>query len=157
MKLLRRTVLVWLVPAAVAVAVAMAGLASNAVGGAQGKAAGPVEPDKAFKVQARRAGSNRVLVDFLVLPDYYLYKDRTSIALQSSPGVRIKQIEFPEPTMKDDVSFGRVAVYPASFAVEVELEGAENSAASFLVRYQGCYETMGVCYPPQTATVKVAQ
>lgn len=155
MRLLRRTVVGWLLPAALTVAVA--GLASKPADGAQGKVAEPVDPDKAFKVAARRAGPNRVVVDFSVLPAYYLYEDRTSIALQSSPGVRIKKVVFPKPRMKDDMSFGRVAVYPASFAVEVELEGAEKSAATFLVQYQGCYETMGVCYPPQTATLKVEQ
>lgn len=139
-----------------------AGVAACSPDAAQAPAAGkkaaaePVDPEKAFVVQARRAAPGRVVVDFTILPDYYLYRERTSIALQDASGLRIKSVDFPTPTMKNDMSFGLVGVYARSFSVGVELEGSAKAEPTLLVKYQGCFETIGICYPPQEATLKVA-
>ncbi len=120
-----------------------------------GKTAEPVDPALAFSVKARTTGPQQVTLDFFIRPDYYLYRERISVALKDAPAWRIKNITFPPTTVKEDKIFGRSPVYTQSFSVPVQLEGKPGSPASLLVQYQGCFEPLGVCYPPQAATLKV--
>lgn len=120
-----------------------------------GKTAEPVDPALAFSVKARTTGPQQVTLDFSVRPDYYLYRERISVALKDSPAWRVKNIAFPPTTIKEDKILGRSTVYTKSFSVPVKLDGKSGSPASLLVQYQGCFETLGVCYPPATATLKV--
>lgn len=120
-----------------------------------GKSAEPVDPALAFSVKARTTGPQQVTLDFSIRPDYYLYRERISIALKDAPAWRIKHIAFPPTTIKEDKIFGRSPVYTTSFTVPVKLEGKPGSPASLLVQYQGCFEPLGVCYPPTTATLKI--
>ena len=43
-------------------------------------------PDQAFRVEASADGADKLRVDFLVTPGYYLYRHRMSFALDSSAG-----------------------------------------------------------------------
>ncbi len=121
-----------------------------------GQTAQPVDPELAFSVKARNTGPQQVMLDFTVRPDYYLYRERISVTLKDAPAWRIKNIEFPQATIKEDKIFGRMPVYTRSFSVPVKLEGKPGSPASLFIQYQGCYGTLGVCYPPATAMLKVA-
>lgn len=120
-----------------------------------GKTAEPVDPALAFNVKARTTGPQQVTLDFAIRPDYYLYRDRISITLKDAPAWRIKNIAFPPTTIKEDKIFGRSPVYIQSFSVPIKLEGKSGSPASLLVQYQGCFEPLGVCYPPAITTLKV--
>lgn len=120
-----------------------------------GKTAEPVDPALAFSVKARTTGPQQVTLDFSVRPDYYLYRERISVTLKDSPAWQIKNTAFPPAAIKEDKIFGRSPVYTQSFSVPVKLEGKPGSPASLQVQYQGCFEPLGVCYPPATATLKV--
>lgn len=120
-----------------------------------GKAEEPVSPDQAFSVRARRVDATRIALDYSVRPGYYLYRERTAIALKDTPGVRIARINFPPTVTKEDKTFGRSEVFKSSFVVTVQLEGNTKAAATLLTNYQGCYEAIGVCYPPETKTIAV--
>lgn len=118
------------------------------------QAAEPLAPEQAFKVSAQWADATTVRVKFDVTPNYYLYRERTLIALKDSPGRRIAAVQFPPSVVKKDPNFGPMAVYPESFDVAVRLEGSAAQPVNLLVKYQGCYETLGVCYPPMTITIQ---
>jgi thiol:disulfide interchange protein DsbD len=120
-----------------------------------GKTNEPVDPELAFSVKGRAIGSQQMALEFSIRPDYYLYRERISVVLKDSPGWRIKNTVFPPTTIKEDKIFGRSPVYTKSFSVPVQLEGKSGSPASLLVQYQGCFEPLGVCYPPATAIIKV--
>ena len=120
-----------------------------------GKSNEPVDPELAFRVKGRTTGLQQMAVEFSIRPDYYLYRERISVVLKDSPGWRIKSTVFPPTTIKEDKIFGRSPVYTQSFSVPVQLEGKPGSPASLLVQYQGCFEPLGVCYPPATAILKV--
>lgn len=120
-----------------------------------GKTNEPVDPALAFRVMGRTTGPQQITVEFFIRPDYYLYRERISVVLKDSPGWRIKSTAFPPTTIKEDKIFGRSPVYTQSFSVPVQLEGKPGSPASLLVQYQGCFEPLGVCYPPATAILKV--
>lgn len=114
----------------------------------------PLSPEQAFKVSARWADAATVHVKFDVTPSYYLYREKTLIALKESPGWRIAGVQFPVAVTKNDPNFGPMAVYTQPFEVAVRMEGSASRPVDLLVRYQGCYETIGMCYPPVTITVR---
>ncbi|HEY0844133.1 MAG TPA: protein-disulfide reductase DsbD N-terminal domain-containing protein [Noviherbaspirillum sp.] len=148
-------------PTAIAFAMALAAIGAQAQSGGvlnklTGKSAEPVDPALAFSVKARSTGPQQVTLDFSVRPDYYLYRERISVTLKDSPGWQIKNTAFPPTTIKEDKIFGRSPVYTQSFSVPVKLEGKSGAPASLLVQYQGCFDPLGVCYPPATAILKVA-
>lgn len=121
-----------------------------------GKAASePLPPDRAFTVKARRLESYRIAVDFNVPPAYYLYKDRLLIALKDTPGLRITAVDYPEAITKQDKFFGPTQVYLQPFRLIVTLAGPGKGPVTLLARYQGCFETRGLCYPPQTTLLKL--
>ena len=114
----------------------------------------PLPPEQAFTVSARWADARTVHVRFDVTADYYLYRERTLIALKDSPGRRIGALQFQAPVTKNDPNFGPMAVYTKPFEVAVPIEGSAAQPVNLLVQYQGCYETIGVCYPPVTVTIR---
>lgn len=120
-----------------------------------GKSAEPVDPELAFNVKARSTGPQQVTLDFSIRPDYYLYRERISVVLKDTPAWRIKDIAFPPAVIKEDKVFGRSPVYTQPFSVPVKLEGKPGWPALLQVQYQGCFEPIGVCYPPATVTLKV--
>lgn len=120
-----------------------------------GKTAEPVSPDQAFSIKARRVDATRIALDFSVRPGYYLYRGRLAVALKDTPGVRIAGVEYPPTVTKEDKTFGRSEVFTASFAVTVQLDGNTKAETTLVTKYQGCYEAIGVCYPPESKTVTV--
>lgn len=120
-----------------------------------GKAEEPVSPDQAFSVKVRRVDATRIALDYSVRPGYYLYRERMAIALKDTPGVRIARINFPPTVTKEDKTFGRSEVFKSSFVVNVQIEGNTKAAAMLITNYQGCYEAIGVCYPPESKTITV--
>ncbi len=121
-----------------------------------GKVAEPVSPEEAFSVKVRRINGSRIVLDFAVRPGYYLYKERLSVALKDTPANRIAGVDYPPTVTKQDLTFGRSEVYTKPFALTMHLERDSKDAVSVVVKYQGCYEAMGVCYPPETKTVTLA-
>ncbi len=151
----------WQQPAAIVLMMTLAAASANAQSNSfleklTGKTAEPVDPALAFSVKVRISGPQQVSLDFSIRPDYYLYRERISVALKDAPAWRIKNTQFPPTTIKEDKIFGRSPVYTQSFSVPIQLEGKSGSPVSLLVHYQGCFEPLGVCYPPATTTLKVA-
>lgn len=121
-----------------------------------GKVAEPVSPEQAFSVKARRVDASRIALDYAVRPGYYLYKERLSVLLKDPPGMRIVSVDYPPTVTKQDLTFGRSEVYTKPFALTLRFDWQAKGAVSVEAAYQGCYEAIGVCYPPETKTVTVA-
>ena len=67
-------------------------------------------PDQAFRFSASPQGPERVRLDWVIAPGYYLYRDRikaTGEAGRSSVGPP----QFPEGQIKSDEYFGKQVVY----------------------------------------------
>lgn len=120
-----------------------------------GKPAEPVPPEQAFSVKARRVDATRIALDYAVRPGYYLYRARLTIALKDTPGVRIARIAYPPAVTKEDKTFGRSEVFTTPFVVTVQLDGNTKAATTLVATYQGCYEAIGVCYPPESKTLTI--
>ena len=94
---------------------------------------------------------------FKVVPGYYLYKQRIKFVIKDAAAGKIEAIDLPAGDIKDDPNFGKQEVYHHDFAANIKLASANNPAKNITVQttYQGCSEK-GLCYAPQTKTIKVA-
>ncbi len=112
--------------------------------------------EKAFRLSAARVrdagdSAERVKLDWVIAPGYYLYRDRIKIADDSA---RIGAPEFPPGQTKSDEYFGEQVVYHNELIATVPLKAAsaQPGALTLRVTYQGCAEA-GLCYPPVTQTL----
>ena len=109
----------------------------------------PLDPDQAFVFTLEVADANTLRARWSIAPDYYLYRDK--IAFRSAdPNVRIGAVKLPPGEKKQDEFFGEIEVYHGDVEVAVPLlrTAGEAQDVSFEVRYQGCAEKLGICYPP---------
>jgi len=125
-----------------------------------GAAAGqnlPLPSEQAFGFEAIVDDGNRLLLRFSPAPGYYLYRDRTSLALEGVAGIRTGQPRWPAGTSHRDEHFGDVVVYFDQVDVPLPLrrEHAEPASATLVATFQGC-QTDGICYPPMTRRVRLS-
>lgn len=113
----------------------------------------PLPEAQAFGFEAIVDTPDRLLLRFTPAPGYYVYRDRTTVALDAS-GARAGAIAWPPSKPHFDEHFGDVQVY--FDAVDVPLPVLRSDAgampATLTVTFQGCQEE-GICYPPMTRTV----
>ena len=116
-------------------------------------------PSEAFKVEAVAEGADRVRVDFMVTPGYYLYRHRMSFAVDSAAGpvaATLGTADIPAGEWKEDEFFGRQQVFHESMSVTVPVSRAPGGALELplVVGLQGCADA-GLCYPPEKRRFKV--
>ncbi len=109
----------------------------------------PLDPDRAFVFTLEVIDGTTLRARWSIAPDYYLYRDK--IAFRSDdPSVRIGALKLPPGEKKQDEFFGEIEAYYGEVDVTVPLVRSRGDArdVSFEVRYQGCAEKLGICYPP---------
>ena len=109
-------------------------------------------PDQAFKASMEQVDPTHINVNFQVAPGYYLYHDR--IKVSAAPGTLFDSV-FPAGKIKNDPNFGKMEVYPHSFNLQLASKTAWPAGTTLTVKMQGCADA-GVCYPPQTVTLKAS-
>jgi len=109
----------------------------------------PLDPDQAFVFTLDVADPDTLVARWTIAPDYYMYRDKIRIR-STDPAVRIGQLDLPPGEKKQDEFFGEIEVYHGNLEVKVPLIRTRGEAqdVSFEVRYQGCAEKLGICYPP---------
>jgi thiol:disulfide interchange protein len=110
--------------------------------------------DEAFALQARAAGRGRIEIQWTIAEGYYLYRHRTSVQVAEG-GFKANPLQLPPGKRHTDEFFGEVETYRGR--LDAVLTGAAADDArelSLQVKYQGCAD-LGICYPPQTRTLKV--
>lgn len=117
----------------------------------------PLPSERAFGFDAIVGDGNTVLLRFSPAPGYYLYRDRTSLKLEGTAGIRADKPVWPAAKSHRDEHFGDVAVYFDQVDVKLPLRRsrAEADQATLVITFQGC-QTDGICYPPMTRRVKLA-
>lgn len=108
-----------------------------------------VPVDEAFPLNYFQQG-NRILIDWQVKPEYYLYQHRISI---SGEKVSVDDIKMRDGEPYKDEFFGDVNIYTTPLFVEVDLSDYQDGAR-LIVQYQGCAKA-GFCYPPETRTIDI--
>ncbi len=116
-------------------------------------------PKEAFQVTATAEGADKIRVDFLIAPAYYLYRHRFTFAIDAdaaSPGAALGNAAIPEGEWKEDEFFGRQQVYYSAVSVTVPVSRAPGEALTLplVVGLQGCADA-GLCYPPEKRRLSV--
>jgi len=143
--------------ATLALIVAAAAAQAATLGGGDNSAGSDLLPaDEAFVLGVERQANDTLLLHWTIAPDYYLYRDRTEIALEGAGDARLGEPNFPPAKTKQDPNFGEVAVFYEEARARVPIEGEPASDAKLVVTYQGCNEPIGVCYPPIERTLDLA-
>ncbi|WBX91940.1 protein-disulfide reductase DsbD family protein [Pseudoxanthomonas mexicana] len=156
-----RTLKVALPPAAGDAFVPLRGgaLAGNLLGQTPqaGMDALPLPEEQAFAFEAIAFNGNELLLRFTPARGYYVYRDRTSMALEGAQGVSLQAPRWPKGNAHRDEHFGDVTVYfdQAEVPVPLKRDRADAVTATLRVTFQGC-QTDGICYPPMTRRVKLA-
>lgn len=117
----------------------------------------PLPSEQAFGFEAIVDDGNRLLLRFSPAPGYYLYRDRTSLALEGAAGIRTGKPQWPAGKSHRDEHFGNVVVYFDQVDVPLPLhrERADASTATLVATFQGC-QTDGICYPPMTRRIRLS-
>jgi thiol:disulfide interchange protein len=117
----------------------------------------PLPAEQAFRFEAIVDDGNTLLLRFTPAPGYYLYRDRTSLALEGVSGIRTGMPRWPAGKPHRDEHFGDVVVYFDQAEVPLPLlrDRADPAAITLVATFQGC-QTDGICYPPMTRRVKLA-
>ncbi len=109
-----------------------------------------LEPDQAFQLSTN-SNEKGFTASFVIAEGHYLYQDKMQITTDSAD-VTTAPMQLSPGEEKDDPIFNKkLTVYHNFAEVTLPYLGTNgDSQASFKVKYQGCSEISGICYPPQT-------
>jgi len=110
--------------------------------------------DEVFVLSAQATAPDRIEVRWRIADGYYLYRHRTSVKADAAfAGTRLA---LPSGKKYRDEFFGDVETYRQQLVGSLDGTPASGATGTTLtVKYQGCADA-GVCYPPQTRTLRVA-
>lgn len=110
--------------------------------------------DEALKVSAQALGRDRIEIRWTIAEGYYLYRHRMGARVEQ--GFRADPLQLPDGRRHTDEFFGEVETYRRQVTGVLAGAAADGIAAIEVeVKYQGCADA-GICYPPQTRTLRVA-
>ena len=107
-----------------------------------------LEVDDAFQLSTDIEG-NRVVARWVIAEGHYLYQDKMDI-VPSNEAIETHPLQLKQGEEKHDPIFNKM-LYVYHDAAEVSLPIASTNGVSetvFKVKYQGCSEISGICYPP---------
>ena len=108
-----------------------------------------LQPEQAFRLTVTKQADGLVRLNWKISDGYYLYRQQMKV--KGDPVGSAQQVEWPAGTRKTDATFGESEVYHDNVAVRVKAPNAQ----ALTVVWQGCAEE-GLCYPPQTQRVNLA-
>lgn len=104
-----------------------------------------------FSVQAQ---PQQIILHWEIQPNYYLYKH--TIQVKGENIAFTQQIEPIVEKSHQDPYFGNTQVYEQGLEIKLlPKQGVFHAEGSLEVSYQGC--TAGLCYPPQTRQIQLAE
>ena len=110
--------------------------------------------DEVFVLSARATARDRIEISWKIADGFYLYRHRTSV--RTDAGFTDAKLRLPDGNKHHDEFFGDVETYRNALngvLTGIAIDGATSTTLT--VKYQGCADA-GVCYPPQTRSLKVA-
>lgn len=114
-------------------------------------ASSPLPEDQAFQVSLKTISKTEVSVQLKAAPGYYLYANKTFIALVPSVPADIR---YPQGVLKKNNVVGQYTAYMGTTSIPVTFHESKVPL-QFEVRYQGC-SLDGFCYPPMIKTINLA-
>jgi len=131
---------------AIVVLILLCGPSALAAGTASSNEFLPV--DEAFTYDVSANADDTLTVNWTIADGYYLYRHQFDFAGRPTPVV---DVGMPHGQPIEDEFFGKSEVYHDSVAVRVD----PGNAQTLDLTWQGCAEA-GLCYPPQRATLDLA-
>ena len=118
-----------------------------------GQAADFLDPEDAFKFSAAIDDGGRVVeARFNIADGYYLYRER--FGFTASDGIRLGAPQYPPPKAKFDETFNRqVEIYRGNVVVKLPID-VGSAPFTLTAKLQGCAD-QGLCYPPETRTMRL--
>ena len=113
-----------------------------------------LSPDQAFKLSTE-ISNNKLLANWEIADGHYLYRDKFKLSLIDANGVETGTLDIPAGEMKNDEFFGKIYVFHhnANASLSFINETGSEQKVTLKVRYQGCSELSGICYPPITKKI----
>ncbi len=118
-----------------------------------------LDVDDAFQLTTED-NPNSFTARWIIAEGHYLYRDKMQIIVNDEV-IQTGALQLPAGDEKDDPIFQKILfVYHNNTEITLPFnvikDGGKN--ATFKVKYQGCSEISGICYPPQTRefTVKLS-
>jgi len=117
----------------------------------------PLDPDVAF-VLSTKSENGKIIASWEIADGHYLYRDKIKITPVDPANISTGTIKRDTGELKHDEFFGDIYVYHNKASASLPITGSKDGArtASFKVKYQGCSEISGICYPPITKTVEAS-
>ena len=112
-----------------------------------------LDPDDAFQI-SHDSQPGQFKVNWIIADGHYMYRDKVQITVDD-PAVTPKPLVMPAGEAKDDPVFNKtlyVFHHLADATLPYQYSHNGDKEVTFKVKYQGCSEISGICYPPQTKT-----
>ncbi len=105
-----------------------------------------LQVDEAFELLEPKVEDGKLQVEWKIADDYKLYKDKMSF---SATNITLEPAVFSKTKTVDDPIFGKTDVFNKKAIATLAYSG-DVTRTELTVKYQGCADKLGVCYPPQT-------
>jgi thiol:disulfide interchange protein DsbD len=115
----------------------------------------PLTAEKAFMFSTHLNPKNQLILEWQMMPGYYLYKDRFQITSTPNSELTIEKPILPVGKTKKDDVFGTYQIYSGNVKIPVIVKAAKKQGILNLdISYQGC-SAQGFCYAAQKKTIRV--
>ena len=108
--------------------------------------------DEVFVLSAQATSRDRIEVRWKIAEGYYLYRHRTAVSADAGFGGA--SLSLPKGKAYRDEFFGDVETYRTALTGVLTGTAGDAASTTLTVKYQGCADA-GICYPPQSRTLKV--
>ena len=126
----------------------LSGLAQNALSSYTQQQTQFLPVDEAYQLTLVADDEQRLLLQWLIAPEYYLYRHAFKTQASDTDGSISTDLMIPDGIAKTDEFFGDVEVYYDALEATVAL-AKTTELTQVKVTYQGCADA-GLCYPPET-------
>ncbi|MDD9821376.1 MAG: protein-disulfide reductase DsbD [Gammaproteobacteria bacterium] len=109
-------------------------------------------PDEAFAFSAAQTADGRIVADWQIAADYYMYRDRMAFTVDGA-GRLTAPPQLPPGVLHWDSLVGEVEVYFDAVSVPLAVAAGAPGDYTLTATGQGCSVAVGVCYPPVTRSV----
>ena len=117
------------------------------------QAAGPLPANEAMQFNYEQDDS-QLTIEFTLADNIYLYRDKLKLSLTDKTPYPYAQF-LQTAQVISDPAFGEVAVFFNSATAQVDLSKLPKNTAQLKMRYMGCDQAIGLCYPPQSAVIDI--
>ncbi|MFZ3084446.1 protein-disulfide reductase DsbD [Rhodoferax ferrireducens] len=108
-----------------------------------------LQPEQAFRLNVSKQADGQLRLNWDISQGYYLYRQQMKVEVD--PVGSALKVEWPTGTRKTDETYGESEVYHDQ--VTALLTAPDTQALT--IGWQGCADA-GLCYPPQTRRVNLA-